>query len=435
MKIVYIVVFLTLVQTLLMSSFGAAPAPPTPTVDAWALAGHGVSRSLYSSSSSTAWTLSLAVEGAKYCRAPVFATPFSWWDYAAGAVMSDSTGTLYIPLECETSVAVWAVNPDTGAQFGFGSVEGTYLDSYARILPDGSLVMGVDSTRVVVVDGTSLKPVSNVTGLVQGPGGAEVIAIYKSLNGRQQIATAGGDGGSDWWGAACDIVGNKLTKCAITTDSTVCVGADGVTAYNNQRFENPNGAVRYNLPFPSDPLAFNSNYVQWPWWIRSDLSGNAYVYDGEYLTKFNSKTTQQWQDTYWYYMGLMLTDDESTIILTNTTTITTVNPKTGQQIKSMIYSDLFSTNYVQCGTVLTPWQNGMPIPLSDNTNAILICENTEKGSFFSAIYNFKTGTASQKTTLTVMPSQVVVDNAGNIYSIGVSNKVMTVQKIPYSTSE
>jgi hypothetical protein len=293
---------------------------------------------------------------------------------------------------------------------------------------------------VTLFDAKTLDVVGNVTGLVQGYGGAMVIAVFKQVAGRTQITSAGGDGGSDWWGASCDIVdGHILIDCQINTDSTVCPGADGISAYNNQRYENPVGAVRYSLPLPSNPVVFNSNYVSWPWWIRSDLSGNVYVYDGEFLTKYAQSTKQIWQvDNQFGWLGLMLTDDESTVILSNQTHICTVNPATGESMAITSYQEAFGSEYVTCAAVFSPWMNALPVPLADNMHVLVVCSSGTTDFLSVLDLSAKSEedgspmiSSSQKTTLSFSPTQIIIDNVGNLYAFGHVKKIPTVQKIPY----
>jgi len=423
-------------------AFVCAAAPPSPpTIDQWALAGHGVSRALYNGTSSTAWTSALKVTGASSCDYPQFSTPFSWWTNAAGAILSNS-GMLYIPVECsrrKPSLGIWALDAETGESKGFGSLNHTSFDSYARFLPDGTIVAGVDGSSVVLVDPTTLTEIGSTTGLNQGYGGAQVLAVFKTVQGKTQVTSAGGDGGSDWWGAACNFMpsahgANKLASCQSTADSTVCVGANGVTAYNNQRFENPVGAVRFSLPFPASPVALNSNYIQWPWWIRSDVAGNAYVYDGYNLTKFSPRNKVLWESIQEDFMGLMLTDDESTVVLGNITHVLTLSAATGSvSMEIVAYSDLFDDSSVGCATVLSPWQNSVPVPLADSRHMIVVCE-TRGPAYFASTLDLQTGKATKQISLSVTPAQVIVDNTGNFYSIGqTTTGVPTVQKVMSST--
>jgi len=401
------------------------------SADQWSLAGHGVSRSLYNGTSSS-FTTVLNAKTADSCTFPSYSTPFSWWTYDAGAIMSDS-GMIYVTLYCKGQLAgnIWAINANTGAQAAFEPVNVSTFDSYLRFLPDGTLIAGVNGVQVNMFDPTTLETIGTTKGLNRGYGGAMVLALMKPVGSTQQVISAGGDGGSNWWGGSCNVQnGHDLSKCIKTADSTVCIGADGMSAYNNQRYESPNGAVRFTLPFPAKPVPFNTNYVSWPWWIRSDLAGNVYVYDGEFLTKYDMNEKQLWQMTYPYFMGLMITDDESTVILSNDTYIMTLSPQTGDEIFTLSYVESFKEN-VECATVISPWQNSIPIPLADSSNMIVICASSET-SFFAAVVDLQDQSVSGKTALTVPPAQVIVDNTGNLYSIGLVKSKPTIQKIEWS---
>ena len=56
-------------------------------------------------------------------------------------------------------------------------------------------------------------------------------------------------------------------------DSTVNMGADGLSMFNNQRFESPAGVTRFTMPFPSSPETYNTGSQQWPWQMRSAFDG------------------------------------------------------------------------------------------------------------------------------------------------------------------
>jgi len=288
----------------------------------------------------------------------------------------------------------------------------------------------VNGDRVVVLDAKDLHVIHESTGIVQGGGGAQVLAITKT---NPPQATSAGGFGRWWWGSSCDIVnGHELTNCARTSDSTVCMGADGVSMYNNQRFEWPRGVARYRLPFPSQPESYNSAYISWPWWIRSDLSGNVYAYDGYALTKYSQKLQQVWQVNSPNAMGLMLTDDESTVVLSNATNLWSLSTASGSQARAWSYGDFGA---VSCGTVVSPWANPTPVPMPDSQRVALACAD-QSGASFVKVANLQTGAMEHGTvSLGVVPDQTLVDSAYNFYSIGTLNDKPTVQRVNIMQSD
>jgi len=346
---------------------------------------------------------------------------------------------LYATLSCGREGgqgALWAINANTGAQTAYQLFSNvSSWDSYPVFLPDGTLIVGTSGTAATMYDQNTLDEIGLSTSIVGNDYGyVQVMGVAKPVNGNQQILAAGGDGW--WWGSACTVTnGHELSNCVATKDTTVCLGADGVTAYNDQQNEEPEGVARFTLPMPARADSFHTNYVQWPWWIRTDLSGNVYVYDGNLLTKYNKTAGQLWQFEFANIMGLMITDDESTVIISNNTDIITLDSMTGMNQFQLGYSKTFADRTVQCQSVISPWEQAVPVPLSDSTNIVIVCQTlvSKQSSYFASVINLATKTASAKVAIAVPPAQVIVDNNGNLYAFGIVNKVPNVQKIPWST--
>jgi len=300
-------------------------------------------------------------------------------------------------------------------------------------LPDGTLIVGTSGTCATLIDPMSLDIVGTNTAIIGNEYGyVQVMAVSKMLStGVQQIIAAGGEGW--WWGTACTVNGHTITDCKETKDTTVCLGADGMSAYNDQQDENPEGVVRFTLPLPSKAMPFNTGFTQWPWWIRSDVAGNVYTYDGTTLVKYTKMAKMEWQGAYDNLMGLMLTDDESTLIISNNSDILALSTSTGNVSFSLTYSKTFNDLTASCQSVISPWEQAVPVPLADSTHVIIVCQGKSGASFFASVINLSTGKASSKVMLTVPPAQAIVDNNGNLYSFGIVNKMPTVQKVPWQT--
>jgi len=404
-------------------------------IDQWALAGHGVSRVLFNGSTS-AYTTTLNAKDANTCQYVSYSTPFSWWSSDSGAVLS-SNGMLYTTLVCgrdQDQQSFWAINATTGTQTGFVTYSNiSSFDSYPVFLPDGTLIVGTSGVEATLIDPQSLDIIGTNTAIVGNEYGyVQVMAVSKMLStGVQQIIAAGGEGW--WWGTACTVKGHTISNCQATKDTTVCLGADGMTAYNDQQDESPTGVVRFNLPLPSKEFAFKTGYTQWPWWIRTDVSGNVYTYDGTDLVMYTKTAQMKWQGAYANLMGVMLTDDESMVIVSNNTDILALSSATGNVTFSLTYSKTFKDVTAQCQSVISPWEQAVPVPLADSKHVIIVCQGKSGASFFASVIDLSTGVASSKVMLTTPPAQAIVDNNGNLYSFGIVNKMPTVQKVPWKT--
>jgi len=281
---------------------------------------------------------------------------------------------------------------------------------------------------VVVLHKDDLHVIYTNTAIV-GTGGAQVLAVSKTQP--PQVTSAGGDGGW-WWGSACDIVnGHEFANCMTTADSTVCMGADGRTMYNNQRFESPQGVARFTLPFPAAPQPYNSDYISWPWWIRSDVGGAVYAYSGDTLTKYAKDMSTVWRVTTYSAMGLMLTDDERAVVMSNSSHLWSLSTKTGVQNQLYTYADFGAAS---CDTVVSPWQNPTPVPMSDSRRVALSCADST-GAYFVKVANLQTGRVQDGTiSLNVVPAQAIVDNSFNFYAIGTVHDTPMVQRVNMKTA-
>lgn len=243
----------------------AAALAAAPAVDRWLLDGHGVGRALFAPSSKGSWTLKAP---AKDCAPIQFYTPFSSYVVDAGMAARDAAGQaplLAVPLSCSNKPTLWVVDPVGGTTVAFGPLpNASEIDSYAKFLPDGSVALGTSGAALSVYDPTTLDLLYANGDIAGGGGGAQVIAVTKPGPGGQpsQIQVAGGTGGPNWWGAAGDLPADAGAKAFPfanvqgNADSTVCMGADGRSMFNNQRFESPGGVVRFTMPFPSSPEAY-----------------------------------------------------------------------------------------------------------------------------------------------------------------------------------
>jgi len=388
-------------KTLILISLLAIFLSSAFAIDQWALAGHGVSRVLFNGTNS-AYTTTLTAKDANTCQYVSYSTPFSWWSSDSGAVLS-SNGMLYTTLVCgkeQDQQSFWAINATSGTQTGFVTYKNvTSFDSYPVFLPDGTLIVGTSGVEATLIDPSSLEIIGTNTAIIGNEYGyVQVMAVSKMLStGVQQIIAAGGEGW--WWGTACTINGHTITDCKETKDTTVCLGADGMSAYNDQQDESPSGVVRFTLPLPSKLFAFNTGYTQWPWWIRSDVAGNVYTYDGTVLVKYTKTAKMEWQGAYDNLMGVMLTDDEMTVIVSNNTDILALSAATGNVTFSLTYSKTFDDVTAQCQSVISPWESAVPVPLADSNHIVIVCQGKSGASFFASVIDLSSGKAGTKITL------------------------------------
>jgi len=400
-------------------------------IDSWALAGHGVARSLWNGSDSS-YTTSLKSNMASTCVPPSYFTS-GQQDLYAGAVMNDNTGIIYVLLICQqnTSTNVWAIDSDNGTQLGFASIPNVVsVTSYIRFFPDGTLAIGVNNAYVVILDPNSLELVTTTSAFdAFGSGGVEVFYYYKPVDGVQQMITAGCDDGC--WGAVCNIInGHDAQDCQQTGTkytgvNTVLPGADGVTTYNNHKTHEPEAILRFSLNFPSTETVFNLVQVEWPWWVASDLSGDVFGYNGVSLTKFDSGTNQVWNIPAPDLWGaVQIFDDESTVVMSNMTTIILFDLSTGKTLSVIDLQNSFN----ECVFMVSPWQNALPAPLQDSDHMVISCQNGQ--GWVSTVVD-KRGNMGTSVNLNVLPYQTIVDNSGNFYAIGQMNNKPTIQKVAY----
>ena len=281
----------------------AAAAPP-PVVDRWLLDGHGAGRALIAGGAGPgAWSSS--PPGSPSCSQLLFYTPFSGFEAAAGLAARDAAAPggalLALPLMCAADKGAkapfaWLVDPSTGATVAFARLAQTVtFDSYIKFLPDGSFAVGTNGTSAsVFAADESLALLYRDEAIAAGGGGAQVLAVTRGTPSQAaQLQAAGGTGGPDWWGRAADL---PLDASARSTpfgtavgnaDSTVCMGADGLSMFNNQRFESPAGVTRFTMPFPSAPETYNTGSQQWPWQMRSAFDGRVAALESGRLSLFS----------------------------------------------------------------------------------------------------------------------------------------------------
>jgi hypothetical protein len=416
-----------------------APAA-APTVDRWLLDGHGAGRALFASPPGAKPWLTPAPQAG--CSQLTFYTPFSSYAVAAGMGVRDAAGQaplLAIPLQCGSAgtPTAWVLDPTTGATVSFGPLgQAASVNSYVKFLPDGTFAVGTtnaDSNSVVAVyDPATLgNPVYTNAAVVAGDGGAQVLAVTKPGPGGAypaQLQVAGGSGGPDWWGAAVDLPSDAATQsfpwtnAAGNADSTVCMGADGRSMFNNQRFESPAGVTRFVMPFPSSPESYNTGGQQWPWQMRSSFDGRVAALNDNVLTMYAAAAGHA---SVWSVPGLYSgapatltwTDDEALVVFANATSLISLDAATGAVVASV---DLTAPplNAAGCGAQQSPWSIPTPAPLSDG-RVVLVCSGA--GSrLFVAVVNAATGKVTPKTApLAFPPAQVVVDSSGAVYAVGV----------------
>lgn len=391
------------------------------TVDDWALAGHGNSRQSFAGHKRTERIVKMSNLATKLsCTFPRFNTPFSSTTVASGAQIR-SDGMMHAALTCNGTNHVWEVNLETDKQRVVRLNNTKTWDSYLRYLPDGSIVGGVDG-HVVVLDNVTLQV--KATQPAGGDCGMQVAAVSKT--NPPQLQSAGGCGGWDWWGSSCDIInGSELTNCKGNSDTTVCMGADGLSMFNNQRFEQPTDVVRYTLPFGPGGGAKTdkTGYLAWPWWIRSDTAGNVVSYDGQNLRAFAKDATALWSLSIGGKMGLMISDDEDTILLSDTNSLVAVtrpHRKAASTDIKQVTTTYASMNATSCQALNSPWQNALPVPLPASAYAALVCSKQGRDKAFVKVLNVRTGNAGATfADLTVPPSQVLVDNSAMLYSLAI----------------
>jgi len=303
------------------------------------------------------------------------------------------------------------------------------INSYVRYLPDGTLTVGVNSNILFLIDPTSLDVIETNSDIIQGPGGLEVLYVFKETSGVQQVIAAGCDDGC--WGSACDLKnGHTLYNCQETACNTVLPGADGMSTYNNKRSQPPYGVLRWTLPFPTNSQTIDHIRVMWPWWISTDVGGNIYVYDNQSLIKYNNDAKQQWSVAASGFFGAnAVLDDESALLLSNLTHVVTYDTSTGDMITAIDMTQLFGRG-TECVSQISPWQNALPTPLSDSDHFVVVCTNSKNG-WFTSVVSLSKGKATSPVLITVPPSQVMVDNSGNLYTVGIVSNKPTIQKVAY----
>lgn len=422
----------------------AVSAAAPPTVDRWLLDGHGAGRALFASPAGAQPWLTPAPQTG--CSQLTFYTPFSSYQVAAGMGVRDAPGQaplLAVPLSCGASgtPTAWVLDPTTGATVAFGALGGAAsINSYVKFLPDGTFAVGTTGSAsgsvVSVYDPATLgAPVYTNAAVVNGDGGAQVLAVTKpGANGAYpaQLQVAGGSGGPDWWGASVDLPSTAATqsypwtKATGNADSTVCMGADGRSMFNNQRFESPQGVTRFVMPFPSSPESYNTGSQEWPWHMRSAFDGRVAALNENVLTLYAGDTGHA---ALWSVPGLYSgapatltwSDDEALVIFSNATALVSLDAASGAVVASV---DLTAPplNAAGCGAQQSPWSIPTPAPLGDG-RVVLVCSGPGGSGAsrpFVAVVNAATGKVAPKTVpLAFPPAQVVVDAGGAVYAVGV----------------
>ena len=160
--------------------------------------------------------------------------------------------------------------------------------------------------------------------------------------------------------------------------------ADGLSAYNNQRFEGSAPVAQYHLPFLSGAIdQFGAGFPSWPFYIRSDMRGNAYVFDGSTLTVFSAAHAQVYAVAWPHGPAtLTLTDDESLMIMSGESLSVVFDAAMGAARATVNYTAFGASS---CQFTVSPWRFAQPTPLADNRHLGLVCTRLADGASMAAV--------------------------------------------------
>lgn len=415
----------------------AAPEGTTPpAVDRWLLDGHGTGRALFAPPAGAGgWSVSTPRTD---CRQLQFYTPFSSYSVNAGLAARDGAGQspqLAVPMYCGAGAAavpfLWVVNPLSGATIQFGALPHTQsLESYAKYLPDGTIALGTNGSFVSVFDPATLELLYSNGQVAGGGGGAQVLAVTKpTATQPSQLQVAGGTGGPEWWGASADLpltgASWPFTNVKGNADSTVCMGADGRSMFNNQRFESPGGVTRFTMPFPSAPESYNTGSQQWPWQMRSAYDGRVAALEDGTLTLYAGAAGHA---VLWRFAPLVndgpatlaWSDDESVLVFSNATHLVSLSAATGKPVVTLSFTGkAFGAS--ACAAQQSPWAIPNPVPLPGAHMVVVLCSAATGGGHFARTVDALKGTVSATSAAFEWDvDQALADARGNVYAVGIA---------------
>jgi hypothetical protein len=110
-------------------------------------------------------------------------------------------------------------------------------------------------------------------------------------------------------------------------------------------------------------LSLTKGFTSFPWYIRSDFAGNVFVNSDGVLQRFNPSRTEVWRSSAMPTLfSLHVSDDESTLVLTNTTHVLTLSSETG--------SLLGAASHPACLSQVSPWAT--PVMLLGAPTAVAV---------------------------------------------------------------
>ena len=415
----------------------AGPEGPPPAVDRWLLDGHGAGRAQFAPPAGAGgWSVSVPRTD---CHQLDFYTPFSSYSVNAGLAARDGPGQapqLALPLLCGAAATpfLWVVDPLSGTTVAFAALPHTQsLESYAKYMPGGEVALGTNGSFVSLFDSSSLELLYSNGAIAGGGGGAQVLAVTKpTATQPSQLQVAGGTGGPDWWGAAGDLpLGGgsfPVTNIQGNADSTVCMGADGRSMFNNQRFESPGGVTRFVMPFPSAPETYNTGSQQWPWQMRSAFDGRVAALNDGVLTLYGAAAGHK---ALWSYgpldnsgpATLVWSDDEKLIIFTNASHLVSVSAASGKPAAVVLFTGK-AFGATACAAQQSPWAIPNPVPLpgaGGRLPVVVLCSAPGGGHFVRTVDAQKGKVSATSAAFAWDVNQALVDARGNVYAVGVGS--------------
>lgn len=422
-----------------------------PEVDEWVLLAHGSERTLYQQEHSqdrkSEWTSTFSFDN---FHIPDWAVPFNEGPTQAGGVQQRTDdGHVHIPLLGDTKYGgypempaggatkawappvIWEIDGKTGKSIRVYNLTdyGDGFESVVRYTPDGYPVVALYShhgNTIVVLDRNSDKVLTSFKPSVE----PMLLAFAKTTPPQLIWASLDQNGGINFDGHTPQVQ-SQITTGAL---STIIFGADGKTIYNNGFLNEATGIYRFSLPLSGGTRynLFISGCYTKPWIMAADLAANNYALcqTAEAIRAWDSQGNLLWSkrgSAGW----LILTDDESTLLVGSGSSYMALDPRTGEEFWSTTATTAFGEG-TSCGASAQPWAPRHPVPLPSSSKKggylALLCSNGEQHGIQVLDVTDGTAVKGAQAKLDFAPEMITIDASNYVYAYASVDSKITVQR-------